>query len=133
MIIEPIIEAVPLEKMNATITSIDEFLTDEKFPKNAWQGLKEIWQGINEEVPPWLLGLIFCVFYLSVIDCMNNYGKIEEKRSQRREERRDLRYRANTKRLAKKWGLNSDLDQISINFESDSEPLLRTEIVTTNN
>jgi hypothetical protein len=74
MIIEPEIKVIPFEKMNATVTRIDEFLTDEAFPKNAWQGLKEIWQGINEEVPPWFLGLIFCVFYLSVIDCMHNNG-----------------------------------------------------------
>jgi hypothetical protein len=124
MIIEPMIEVIPLEKVNATVTSIDEFLTDEEFPKNAWQGLKEIWQGINEEVPPWFLGLIFCVFYLSVIDCMHNYGNNQEKRSQLRKERRDLRYRKNTKKFAKIWGLNSD---------QESEPLLRTEIVPTNN
>ena len=128
MTLEPMISAIPtrlpVEKMNAAAASIDEFLTDEKFPKNAWQGLKEIWQGMNEELPPWFLGLIFCVFYLSVINCMHFYGKSEEKRSQLREERRNLRYRLNTKKLAKKWGLNSDLE---------SEPLLRTEIVTCNN
>ena len=47
-----IIDPSTVEKMNAASASINEFLTDEKFPKNAWQGLKEIWRGINEEVPP---------------------------------------------------------------------------------
>jgi len=118
-----IIEEIPVEKLNEAATSIDDFLTDKKFPKNAWQGLKEIWQGMNDELPPWFLGLLFCLFYLSVLDCIINYGKHEERRRERREERRDVRYRANTKSLAKKWGLDSD-------SESDSAPLLRPEIVT---
>ena len=75
-----IIEEIPAENMNEAATGINYFLKDKKFPKNAWQSLKDIWQGMNDELPSWFFGLLFCLFYLSVLDCIINYAKHEEKR-----------------------------------------------------
>ena len=114
---------IPVEKMNAAARSIDNYLTAEDFPKNAWIDLKEIWQGMNEELPPWFLGLLFCLFYLSVMDCIRSNGNYWERRQKLREERSLVRYRARTKKLAKKL----DVDYES---ESESELLPSPRIVT---
>ena len=78
---------ITVEKMSSAARSIDNYLTAENFPKNAWIDLKEIWQGMSEELPPWFLGLLFCLFYL----CIGNNGNYWEKRQKLREERSLLR------------------------------------------
>jgi hypothetical protein len=71
---------ITVEKMSSAAQSMDNYLTVEDFPKNAWIDLKEIWQGMNEELPPWFLGLLFCLFYLSVMDCIRSNGNYWERR-----------------------------------------------------